>query len=152
MGDPPSLTLSCRSKSRSLMISCLSSAGMRSAGHAVSSVSTRLLQDRRAFRFALRLLRTRLRSTTCCRMEFTSWKNSPRDKDQHGQNIFSSVIPSVNSGKIWEHFQTQHCSAHCLMVPLLPVPQHDVKVPLVLVHPPPLTGASVQWLPFLAVH
>ena len=66
------LTLSCRSSSRSLMMSCLSSAGMRSAGQAVSSVSTRLLHDRSAFRFALKLLRTRLRSTTCCRMEFTS--------------------------------------------------------------------------------
>lgn len=68
-----SLTLSCRSSSRSLMMSCRSSAGIRSAGQAVSSVSTRLLQDCSACRFALRLRRTRLRSTTCCRIEFTSY-------------------------------------------------------------------------------
>lgn len=66
-------TLSCRSSSRSLMMSCLSSAGRRSAGQALSSVSTKLLQDCRAWRLALRLRRTRFRSTTCCRMEFTSW-------------------------------------------------------------------------------
>ncbi len=80
MWQTSSLTLSCRSSNRSLMMSCRSSAGMRSEGQAVSSVSTRLLQDRSACRFALKLRRTRLRSTTCCRMEFTSWRNTPEDK------------------------------------------------------------------------
>lgn len=93
----PILTLSCRSSSRSLMISCRSTAGRRSAGQAVSRVSTRLLHDCSACLLALRLRRMRLRSTTCCRMEFTSWGRDMCDVKSHMPTPPTSPVSSLTS-------------------------------------------------------
>lgn len=152
-----SLTLSCRSSRRSLMMSCLSSAGMRSAGQAVSSVSTRLLQDCRACRFALRLRRTRLRSTTCCRMEFTSWKNTPGDRYSYMKRhlcfgFYLHGIQSINDGDTVACSVRQYGASLIIHFTQYVTKLHRHHVSLVLVHTPPLTEASVRWLPFPEVH